>query len=430
MARRDKPGAKRGPKLRYMLGGLAVAVAALVAYRHGMIPADVWTKMAANATVDTANPKSKAAEKTADPSLESSHVIVGREQLSQITAQPVVRRRFRTEKFAIGQIAFNEDVTTPVFSPFTGRVVKLLTKLGDDVMAGSPLFEIDTPDVVQGQSDLINAAAALAKSKTQVELTQRSFNRQRDLFKAKAVSEKDFEQAQSDLRQAESDVRANEGVVIAARNKLRILGKTDEDVAKVEKDRSINPIMRVNAPISGTITTRKVGPGQYVRVDNADPLFSISDLSNMWLRANVAEADIPFVKVGQDVEVKVLAYPDETFMAKVTYIAASVDPTTHRVAVRSQIENEKRLLKPEMFANFKIITDNGDESPSVPIGAVIRDSDASYVWLAKSETEFERRAVKLGIETDGVIQILSDLPAAPRVVTTGAVFLDNARTNG
>ena len=430
MARRDKPGAKRGPKLRYMLGGLAVAVAALVAYRHGMIPADVWTKMAANATVDAANPKSKATEKTADPSLESSRVIVGREQLSQITAQPVVRRRFRTEKFAIGQIAFNEDVTTPVFSPFTGRVVKLLTKLGDDVMAGSPLFEIDTPDVVQGQSDLINAAAALAKSKTQVELTQRSFNRQRDLFKAKAVSEKDFEQAQSDLRQAESDVRANEGVVIAARNKLRILGKTDEDVAKVEKDRSINPIMRVNAPISGTITTRKVGPGQYVRVDNADPLFSISDLSNMWLRANVAEADIPFVKVGQDVEVKVLAYPDETFMAKVTYIAASVDPTTHRVAVRSQIENEKRLLKPEMFANFKIITDNGDESPSVPIGAVIRDSDASYVWLAKSETEFERRAVKLGIETDGVIQILSDLPAAPRVVTTGAVFLDNARTNG
>ena len=421
----DQPEAKRGSKKGLLLGIVALLLVA-AAYQLGLISVGPFTKMAADAKVDASNPQSKAPE----PVPGSDSVIVGREQLRQITAQPVVRRRFRTEKFAIGQIAFNEDVTTPVFSPFTGRVVKLLTKLGDDVAAGNPLFEIDTPDVVQGQSDLINAAAALAKSKTQVELTQRAFNRQRDLFKAKAVAEKDFEQAQSDLRQAESDVRANEGVVIAARNKLRIVGKSEEAVDKVEKERSIDPIMRVNAPISGTITTRKVGPGQYVRVDNTDPLFSISDLSSMWLRANVAEADIPFVKVGQDVEVKVLAYPDETFTAKVTYIAASVDPTTHRVAVRSEIQNDKRLLKPEMFANFKIITNNGSESPSVPAGAVIRESDASYVWLAKSETEFERRAVKLGIESEGVIQILSDLPAAPRVVTNGAVFLDNARPNG
>ena len=425
MARDDEPEAKPGFKLSHLLAILALSMGA-VAYWLGFIPLDPVAKMAASARVDATAPPPKIAQPTPDKGV----VVVGREQLSQITAEPVMRRRFRTEKFAIGQIAFNEDVTTPVFSPFTGRVVKLLAKLGEDVAAGSPLFEIDTPDVVQGQSDLINAASALSKAKTQVQLTDRAYSRQRDLFKAKAVSEKDFEQAQSDLRQAESDVRANEGVVIAARNKLRILGKSDADIAKVEKDRSIDPIMRVNAPISGTVTTRKVGPGQYVRVDNTDPLFSISDLSSMWLRANVAEADIPFVKVGQDVEVKVLAYPSETFTAKVTYIAASVDPTTHRVAVRSEIRNDKRLLKPEMFANFKIITDTGDESPSVPVGAVIRDSDASYVWLAKSETEFERRAVKLGIETEGVVQILSDLPAAQRVVTTGAVFLDNARTNG
>ncbi len=424
MSRQPTPPSKAGSTLGVWAGVAAVVLG--VAYWQGFIPAAGLTAPA----VGHASAQEKPAAKSPEAATDSNKVSVNVEQLSQIKVEPALRRRFRAEKFAIGQIAFNEDVTTPVFSPFTGRVTKLLVKLGEDVQAGNPLFEIDTPDVVQAQSDLINAAAALAKSRTQVELNQRAYNRQRDLFKAKAVAEKDFEQAQSDLRQAESDERANEGVVIAARNKLRILGKTDADVARVETERRIDPIMKVNAPISGTITTRKVGPGQYVRVDNTDPLFSISDLSSMWLRANVAEADIPFVKVGQDVEVKVLAYPNETFTAKVTYIAASVDPTTHRVAVRSEIENANRLLKPEMFANFKIITSDGDESASVPAGAVIRELDAAYVWLAKSQTEFERRAVKLGVETDGVVQILSGLPAAPSVVTAGAVFLDNARSNG
>lgn len=404
--------------------GAALAAGAL---QRGWLPDGLLSKIIG---VGRGEAKTEPAANAAAAAPDPSRVVVGGEQLQQITVQPVVRRQFRVERLAIGQIAFNEDFTTPVFSPFTGRVTKLLAKLGDEVQAGGPLFEIDTPDVVQAQSDLINAAAALAKSKTQVELNQRAFNRQRDLFKAKAVAEKDYEQAQSDLRQSESDVRANEGVVLASRNKLRILGKSDDDIGRVETERRIDPIMRVNAPITGTITTRKVGPGQYVRVDNTDPLFSISDLSTMWLRANVAEADIPFVKVGQDVEVQVLAYPRETFKAKVTYIAASVDPTTHRVAVRSEIANTTQLLKPEMFANFKIITATGDESPSVPIEAVIREADGAYIWLAKSEHEFERRAVKLGIETEGLVQILTDLPPGQRVVTMGAVFLDNARSSG
>ena len=425
MSRATQPANGRRPLWGYV-PVLVIALAAIALWK-GLIPVSFLSKVAAFAKVEAPTERTSKSPEAAPG---ANRVTVGREQLSQITTQPIVRRKFRIEKFAIGQIAFNEDLTTPVFSPFTGRVTKLSAKLGDDVIAGAPLYEIDTPDVVQGQSDLINAVAALAKSTSQAQLTQRAFTRQRDLFKFKAVSEKDFEQAQSDLRQAEADVRANEGVVIAARNKLRILGKSDADIARVETERRIDPIMQVNAPISGTITTRKVGPGQYVRVDNTDPLFSISDLSSMWLRANVAEGDIPFVKVGQDLEVKVSAYPNETFTAKVTYIAASVDAATHRVAVRSELDNGARLLKPEMFANFKIIIDDGDESAAVPVGAVIREQDAAFIWLARSDTEFERSAVKLGIETEGVIQILTELPEGARVVTGGAVFLDNARPNG
>jgi membrane fusion protein, heavy metal efflux system len=290
------------------------------------------------------------------------------------------------------------------------------------------LFEIDTPDVVQAQSDLINATVAVAKSKTQINLFTKAYERQRDLYKAKAVSQKDFEQAQSDLRQAESDLKANEGLLIAARNKLRILGRSDQEVARVEVDRQINPIMVVRSPIAGTITTRKVGPGQYVRTDNTDPLFSISDLSSMWVRANVSEADIPKVQIGQELEVRVMAYPTEVFRAKVTSIAPSVDPNTHRVAVRSEIANAKRLLKPEMFASFKIVTGESDPAPSVPVGAVIREADAAHVWVMSGPRQFQRRVVKLGLEQDGHFQAASGIAAGETIVVEGAVYLSNARS--
>lgn len=351
-------------------------------------------------------------------------------QLQQIKVAAIAAVSFRSEKAAIGQIAFNEDLTTPIFSPFTGRVTKLLAKLGDDVTPGMALFEIDTPDVVQAQSDLINATVAMAKSRTQISQLEKAYRRQSDLYKAKAVSQKDFEQAQTDLRQAESDLKANEGLLIASRNKLRILGRNDAEVALVEVERQINPIMVVRSPIAGTITTRKVGPGQYVRTDNTDPLFSISDLSNMWVRANVSEVDIPFISAGQQVEVRVMAYPNELFKAKVTYIAAAVDPTTHRVAVRSEIANPKRLLKPEMFASFKIVTGQSVPSPALPAGAVIREADAAYIWIASTPSQFVRRPVKIGLEQNGLFQIVSGAQAGENAVIEGAVFLSNAKASG
>src|SRR5207302_3279219 len=150
-----------------------------------------------------------------------------------------------------------------------------------------------------------------------------------------------------------------------------------------ERERSINPLITINAPIDGTIIARKVGPGQYVRSDAGDQLFAIADLSVMWLKANVPEVDIPLVRIGQGLEVRVTALPDRVFNAKVTAIGAASDAATRRVVVRSEIPNPDGDLRAEMFASFKIATGHGQHALAVPVDAVIYEGEQAVIWLGR-----------------------------------------------
>jgi len=346
-------------------------------------------------------------------------------QLEHVTVRIVETLAFHVEKSAPGRIAFDEDNTTSIFTPYTGHVLRLLAKTGDQVQRGSPLFEIDTPDLVQADSDVIAAHIAVEKARNQLELARRTAARQDDLFQAKAVAQKDWEQAQSDLRNAEHDLRAAEGAHSGAQDKLRVFGKTNEEIHVIETERRIDRLTLVRSPIAGTITSRKVGPGQYVKPDNPDPLFTIANTSTMWLLANVYETDIASIQIGQPVQVQVMAYPLQTFRARITHVAAMVDPTSHRIAVRAEVANPEDKLKPEMFASFRILTSTSVSSPAVPLSAVTRDGDQATVWVKSGPREFTQRAVTLGLERDGFIQTLSGVRAGEQVVIKGGVFLSN-----
>jgi cobalt-zinc-cadmium efflux system membrane fusion protein len=207
---------------------------------------------------------------------------------------------------------------------------------------------------------------------------------------------------------------------------LRVLvGRTEEEVARVERERLINPLITINAPIDGTVIARKVGPGQYVRSDSGDPLYSISNLSTMWLKANVPENDIPLVRVGQEIEVRVAAVPDRVFKARVIAIGAASDSATRRVSVRSEIPNPDAALKSEMFATFKIATGEGETAPGVPTEAVIWEGDLATVWVETEPMLFQRRKVKLGLEQDSRLQVREGLKPGELVVGRGAIFVDN-----
>src|SRR5215212_1355817 len=249
---------------------------------------------------------------------------------ASLTIQPVTERGFRAENVTEGKIAIDEDRSTPVFSPYAGRVTKLLAKPGDQVVKGQPLFVIEAADNVQAQNDFIGAMAAMNKAKSALDLAQLQGARAKDLFEGKAVPLKDYQQSQATLIQAQNDLRSSQTAMEAARNKLRILGLTDEAISTFQEKGSINPNTTIFSPITGTVVQRKVGPGQYVSSGASDPVYVIGDLSTVWMVAFVRETDAANVAAGQEISFNVLALPGRSLFAHINYVATAIDPATRR----------------------------------------------------------------------------------------------------
>ncbi|HKV14112.1 MAG TPA: efflux RND transporter periplasmic adaptor subunit [Reyranella sp.] len=340
---------------------------------------------------------------------------------------PVREVAFRDERVTDGRIAINGDTTTPVFSPFSGRVTRLIAKPGDHVERGQPLFAIDASEFVQSQNDLVTAAAGVEKAKSRLELAKANEKRQRELLAIKGGALKDLQQAQSDLVNAQGDMRSAEITLAAARNRLRILGRSDSEIDRLEKVDHIGAETVVSAPIDGTVIQRKVGVGQYITVGATDPVFTVGDLSTVWLIANVRESDAPLMKVGAPVEVSVLAYPGRTFDARLSYVAPALDPTTRRLSVRAVIQNPGRELLPEMFATFRIIAGKTRLMPAVPPGAVVYEGSEAHVWVARpNEKKVVSRSIKVGDTENGLVEVLQGLSVGESVVTSGTLFIDRA----
>jgi cobalt-zinc-cadmium efflux system membrane fusion protein len=150
----------------------------------------------------------------------------------------------------------------------------------------------------------------------------------------------------------------------------------------------------------------------------------------VWLVANVREADAARVQRGQSVEVRVLAYPDRLFSARVVYVAPLIDPNTHRLTVRAVMDNADGALKPEMFANFRILTSTDAQSPGVPQGAVVYEGETAHVWVIQPDNAIVVRPITVGRTNDGYVEVLSGLKAGERVVTQGSLFIDRAAAAG
>jgi len=351
-------------------------------------------------------------------------------QWATLTVEPVQQKVFRSEHVTEGKIAVDEDRSTPIFSPYAGRVTKLFVKPGDIVTVGQPLFTVEAADMVQAQNDFISAATALNKARSAANLAQINDKRQRLLYEGKAVPLKEVQQAQGALDAAQNDVRSAEVALEATRNRLRILGKTDQEITDFQEKGTINPATPIYAPIAGTIVQRKVGPGQYVGSGASDPVFIIGDLATVWLVAFVRETDAPLVHVGQPIYFTVLAYPDRTFPATISYVAASLDPNSRRLLVRASVDNSAGLLKPEMFASVKILTGESDIEIAVPRDAIIYEGDTARVWVVRDDKGIELRRIKVGLTNGTMVEVLGGLAPSDRVITKGSLFIDRVASAG
>jgi cobalt-zinc-cadmium efflux system membrane fusion protein len=335
--------------------------------------------------------------------------------LKIVTVEPV---GFRPGVETEGKVATDDDHTTQVFSPYSGRVTRVMAKAGDAVRAGQPLFAIEASEFVQAQNDLVAARA-------QLDLAKAAEHRQGELFKINGAAEKDWRQSQADLVNAETALGA-------VRGRLRILGQTDAQIAALEKrplGQSVSAETIVPSPIGGVVIQKSVGPGQNlgsVTNGGTSPAFVVSDLSSVWLVGQLREVDAPKARVGQAVEVRVEALPGQVFAGKVSYVAPTVDPVSRRVLVRAAVSNPGGVLKPEMFAQFRLLTGGQTSVVAAPEEAVIYEADTARVWVARPGGLLELRQIKTGATEGGQVEVLSGLSPGERIVTSGALFIDRA----
>jgi len=333
-------------------------------------------------------------------------------QLQAIKIEPVGTYPFPVENDTVGNIDFDEDLSVQVFPPYPGTIIDAFAEVGNDVKKDQPLYTIKSPDLIQAESTLIAAAATF-------ELHSKELSRAKNLSGTNGVSVRELEQATSDEQTAE-------GALKAARDAVRVFGKTDAEIDQMISSRKIDAALVVHSPISGRITARNAQPGFFVQPGSATPPYSVADVTIKWMLASVVEADIPNFQLGQPVQAQVMAYPNRVFRGRVSKIYATADPNTHRVTIRSEISDPKNELYPGMLANFVIRLQPPMESIAIPENGVVREGDGSMtVWVTTDRRRFSQRIIKTGLRRDRKVQIVEGLQRGELVVSDGAIFLSN-----
>jgi cobalt-zinc-cadmium efflux system membrane fusion protein len=367
------------------------------------------------ATLLSANILAAPAPGTAPGDAEAA-VELSETQLKAIKIEPVGEHVFPQEKRAVGNIDFNQEVLTQVFTPYQGRIIKAFVTVGEQVKKDKVLFTVDSPDLVQAESTLIATAGVL-------ELTSRNLERQRNLVSQSAAAQRDYQQAISDQQAAEGAYRA-------AREAIKVFGKTEAEIDRIAAERKIDPALVVPSPITGLITARNASPGLLVQPGNPPPVYIIADTSVMWMLANVPERDVSDMRVGQAVRASVSPYPGRWFQGKIVTIGASVDPNTRRVLVRSEIADPNYELRAGMFADFVITIAPPKGALAVPQDGVVREGDGTMtVWVTADRHKFIKRIIKTGLVRDGFAEVLAGLQPGELIATDGSLFIANQFTN-
>jgi cobalt-zinc-cadmium efflux system membrane fusion protein len=339
-------------------------------------------------------------------------------QLDALKIAPAAPRSFETLKTAVGTIDFNQNMTVQVFSQYAGKIVQAFANIGDAVKKGDILFTVDSPDLLQAESTLLADSGLL-------QLQTRTLARATQLLRAGGSAQKDVDQATSDQQTAEANFKA-------AKDAVRIFGKTDTEIEQILAQRKVDSTLFVPSPINGTVVARNAAEGFLTQPGSSPSPYSVTDLSTMWMIANVIETDAPSYRVGQLVSVRVPAYPDRVFKGHVTTVGSIIDPNTHRQLVRSEIADPDHLLRAGMFASFLIRLAEPVQSVAVPVDGVVREGDGTMtVWVTTDRHRFTKRTVSIGIQQqNGWSQIVAGLQAGELVVTDGAVFLSNKLSLG
>ncbi|MGH9328248.1 MAG: efflux RND transporter periplasmic adaptor subunit [Terriglobia bacterium] len=335
---------------------------------------------------------------------------VAQDKMAHLQIAPVEAMNLPQVLRLPGSVTYNSFVTTPVITQVSGPVSHVLVFPGQDVTAGQSMLDVSSPDFAQARSNYITARSALW-------LAQQSYRRAKDLYAHKAI-------AQSALEQAQAAEEQGQASLTAAEQSLRVLGFTNPNQVMAD---SAEPEIPLLAPVSGEVVERTVSPGQVIQA-GATQCFLISNMHTVWVLANVYQADLSYVHLGDPVVIRTDAYPKE-FHGRISYIAPAMDPTTRTLQVRVVTDNPGGLLKKDMYVTVIVKAGVIHGALTVPNDAVLRNSENQpFVYVLVGPRRFARRLVQIGAIQDGRTQIVSGLEPGERVMGQGSLFVEFANS--
>jgi cobalt-zinc-cadmium efflux system membrane fusion protein len=309
-----------------------------------------------------------------------------------------------------GAVAYNGFRTTPVITQVSGPVSRVVVVPGQKVTRGEDMLYVASPDFSQLRTNYLKAKDADA-------LAQKAFARAQDLYRHHAIAEQNLEQAESAEVQASGDL-------VAAQAALKVMGVTDPD-ALVKAPPSFE--VPVKAPISGLVVEQDVSAGQLIQPGSTQ-CFMISDVSTVWVLVNVYQKDLPYVRVGDQVTIQTDAYRD-SFRGRISYVAASLDPSTRTLQARIETNNAGDKLKKDMYVTATVNAGTISNAIALPDAAILRDTENQpFVYVATSSNQFGRRSVTLGESLSGQTEITGGLKNGDRVIGNGSLFLQFANS--
>jgi cobalt-zinc-cadmium efflux system membrane fusion protein len=331
----------------------------------------------------------------------------------RIRVAPVEKRALSGVLNTTGRVDFNQDRLAHVSPRVPGRVHRVRATLGDRVRPGQALAVIDS-------IELGRARSAFLQAKVRLELARRTLEREQGLLEDRITSE----QSVLEARSAEQSALA---AYQAARQELRLLGLSSRQIAATSADDPFAALFSLSSPMAGTVVEKHVSLGEVVSPERN--LFTVADLSQVWIWIDVYERDLALVHLEDDVEVRVDAFADRTFEGKVAYIRSQVDPDTRTARARIDVVNRDALLRPGMFATVLVTDPHGaggeqaHQALVIPSGAVQRDGQENVAFVVAGENRYQRRELELGRRTDAYVEVIDGLAAGESVVVEGTFLL-------
>jgi cobalt-zinc-cadmium efflux system membrane fusion protein len=311
----------------------------------------------------------------------------------------------------VGRIDANEKQVTRIGAAVTGRITQVLAEVGDTVRPGQTLARIASPE-------LTSAQLAFLRAQSQALLAERAVDRARQLFEADVIGSAELQRRESELSIARAESRA-------ANDQLLLMGISAEGIRRLAASGALQDSAAVTATLAGVVTERTVSQGQVAQP--GDPMFTVADLSSVWVIGALPEQTARTVALGQAVEVTVPALENRQLKGRVVFVSDTVSPDTRTVTIRTQVDNRDRQLKPQMLATLRLVGPTVRQA-AVPVAAVVRESDRDHVYVKEGDSAYRLVPVELGPATqDGLRPVIKGLTAGTPIVVEGAFHMNNER---